>query len=376
MARRILSIQALRFFAAAMVVHMHALQLSRLVAHGDGVLGAGHLSQLGAAGVDIFFVLSGFVIALTGPMASPRPTGAAFFWRRWRRVAPIFFLLSAPLILERAVHGGLRLEKTIATFLFWPQFGPRFVQPYIAAGWTLSFEMLFYSAVALVLAGGRVRRNLAICATVVLALIALRQTTDWNTPRLLANGVFLEFGFGVALACLLPRLRALDARVGFCLIGLAVGVFGLEAWLGMGDAFSWQATLTDQHALFRVGVFGAPAALLVAGTVIADRAFRGPLARILARLGDASYAIYLIHGLVIAGLTLAWRHAVFIPSPDLVVVTTFAAAVAAGWASHIWIETPLLGWLSRIPSPRLWSFRPASGLARPSGAVRVSAAAD
>ena len=127
MTRRIASLQVLRFVAAAMVVAFHS---SCWALFGESVdCPVDRSWGIGGAGVDIFFVISGFVITFTGPLATPRPCGVRFFWRRWSRVAPIYFLLSAPFIAIAFATGGLNWPQTAATFLFWSAAGPELVQP-------------------------------------------------------------------------------------------------------------------------------------------------------------------------------------------------------------------------------------------------------
>ncbi|HEY1448900.1 MAG TPA: acyltransferase family protein [Caulobacteraceae bacterium] len=110
---RIVSLQILRFVAAMMVVFAHSAFLAEAVTGHAGVLAPGYAAQVGTAGVDIFFVISGFVIALTGLFARPQPSGAKFFWRRWSRVAPMFYLVtlfSLPIIMAdsplKSLGGG------------------------------------------------------------------------------------------------------------------------------------------------------------------------------------------------------------------------------------------------------------------------------
>src|SRR5258708_6471700 len=85
---RIVSLQILRFVAAAMVVFHHSAGLASVL--GNPALGGstGPVARVGAAGVDVFFVISGLVIPLPGPLATPSPSGAVLYLRRWGRVSP------------------------------------------------------------------------------------------------------------------------------------------------------------------------------------------------------------------------------------------------------------------------------------------------
>ncbi len=158
---RIVSLQILRFIAAAMVTVLHTRYLDHALTgapYGGSWFDA---AGIGDAGVDIFFVLSGFVIATTGPLAQPQPSGALFFWRRWRRVAPVYFIISVPIIVNSLRISPFAPHRLAATLLFWPVSAAGPVYPYLEPGWTLCFEMAFYTLVALALAGGVLRRNLA-----------------------------------------------------------------------------------------------------------------------------------------------------------------------------------------------------------------------
>src|SRR5258708_7172997 len=127
---RIVSLQILRFVAAMMVALCHARYLIPLLTGSRGPVWFWNGAVVGVAGVDLFFVISGFVIAITGPFAEPRPTGALFFWRRWRRVAPVYFVISLPFIVNAWRASGLSSDELIATFLFWPAAGAKIFPPY------------------------------------------------------------------------------------------------------------------------------------------------------------------------------------------------------------------------------------------------------
>lgn len=343
---RIASLQILRFFAAAAVVLAHATCAARPNPHGLCVFY--FPTEIGVAGVDVFFILSGFIITHTGPLAFERPTGARFFWRRWSRVAPIYYLLSVPWIAQAAMMGRLNWPQTADTFFFWPAAGPSLVTPYLLAGWTLSYEMIFYTTVAALLLGGRLRRNLAILAVLLAGLVALRQMTAWNPVRVVTSPYFLEFAAGAALAWLWPRLKTAPLALGIGLIGLGVVGFGLEAVYGGAHPAFALSSLAETRVLSRVTLFGPPAAALVAGACICDRAIRGALARALAWLGDASYSTYLSHSMAVPIFTYLWFAAFGVTSPWLTTPVVIAASLAVGAATYVFIEGPILKDLRRV----------------------------
>ncbi len=173
---RIVSLQILRFVAAAMVVVAHAgIAVQNSIGHFEV---AERAASVGVGGVDIFFVLSGMVIMLTGPLAHPRPTAARFTLRRFLRIVPVFWLWSTVTILID--RPALAWPQTWAT-LFLPFATGVAATPYLVPGWTLSFEMAFYATVAALMIGGKTRRNLAIGAAVLAALLA-RGRRCWTAP--------------------------------------------------------------------------------------------------------------------------------------------------------------------------------------------------
>jgi peptidoglycan/LPS O-acetylase OafA/YrhL len=315
-------------------------------------------------GVDVFFVISGLVISMTGPLAEPRPSGLGFAWRRWARVAPMFYLMTVLALLAGLVcralgfpAGGLDLnpDQTIATLFFWPAAGPALVNPYIAQGWTLSLEMLFYLAVSLVLVGGRLRRNLLLLTIAASVIVWARLWSGAPPLRFLTNRILIEFGYGVALALLLPRLTRAPALLGVGLLGVALGFYGYVAIAGDHDTTSGAMTLADQHTFGRVLLAGTPALCLVAAALILERRFKNPL---LVTLGDASYSIYLVHALALFTLSRLWRSTGWPVPPEVVLITGFALAIAAGIVSYRLIERPLLAGLKGVPALVRGALRP------------------
>ncbi len=165
------------------------------------------------------------------------------------------------------------------------------------------------------------------------------------------NPTFIEFGYGVVLALILPRLRKAPSYGAVPLLTTAAVFYLFAAIAGDGGSGAWRATLSDEHTEWRVIVFGTPALCVVVAAIIFERRFSGRIAArpCLAYLGDASYSIYLAHSLVLLGLWSLWR-VTGAPPPSVVVVSGLVVAILAGVAAHRFIERPLTKLVKRAPA--------------------------
>nr|WP_314436860.1 acyltransferase [uncultured Brevundimonas sp.] len=337
------NIQVLRFVAAGLVVATHAVDLAAGRLGLDTVLTGGTLENFGAVGVDIFFVISGFIIATTTRGQSGLASARDFLWRRFRRVAPIYWLLSLPILIGMARGGTLSPEVARATFLFWPFSGLSMTFPALGPGWTLCFEMLFYLGFGVAMVVGR-KAGWALAAA-YLGAMAAGLVVATPMLRFLGAPIVLEFllGVGIALAW-----RQAPRRAGVWAVGLAMAGFGLTLVFGYGGIDDVRALNDPWNGLKRVAIWGLPSALLVLGLVRMERIYRapGPWRRGLIFMGDASYAVYLVHVLVIRALGRMLESGMVGLPGDAVVVLTVAASLAAGAVVHLWVEKPLLKLMS------------------------------
>ena len=257
---RLRSIQVLRGIAAMAVVAHHAF---------DG-------PRLGAAGVDLFFVISGFIMATC---TGARLPGQFLADRAWR-IYPLWLIAVAPWIVMNP-ESFLVIVRSIT---LWPVYGNQFLNPALGVGWTLSFELLFYAGFALALATRATVPLIIFCMCLILGL-----TTNHVLFWYLGSPLALEFLLGVAVARI-PRLPLAGVAA------LALGIVGF-AMLPAGyydQAFGYGAML-------RVFAWGIPSAMLLYGAwslekYFADRTFDIPVL-----VGGASYSIYLFHQLVLKG---------------------------------------------------------------------------
>jgi exopolysaccharide production protein ExoZ len=323
MTSRIESLQALRFLAASMVAWLHVEQ-----AGGGPSIYGGALSHVGSFGVDVFFVLSGFIIARTATGKSP----GEFLWRRLSRVVPIYWLLTVAYLAFSAGTDKFTWISLVATLTFYPEFG----LPALNVGWTLCFEMLFYVATAWTLYRPRVFAPLALTAFALCWILR-----DWigGPFRFFGNPLILEFLAGVLIARVNYRSRLAGATAAVA----AAAILAFEAAHGIGQVNSLSLLVNGDLALQRVALFGAPAACLVFAALQAERK-RG----LLSHLGDASYSLYLIHPTVIAAMiALAPRMPSYVFAPLALGLSILASVVA-----YRWIERPLMA-AFRGPAPLL-----------------------
>lgn len=232
-------------------------------------------SRVGAAGVDLFFVISGFIIMTA--CSSDRKAGEFLADRAWR-IYPMWLIAVCPWLLM-SHHTTLEVARSLT---LWPVYGNRFLNPALDVGWTLSFELLFYLAFALAL-GTRPTVPILIFGVCLILGSSTNNVLFW----FLGSPLVFEFLLGVAIASVAPR-----ASIGMFLIPLALAWFFLAPSTFYDQAFG-------PGALYRVLAWGVPAAFLLYGTRSLERHFAGDVFELPVMVGSASYSIYLFHQLIL-----------------------------------------------------------------------------
>lgn len=328
--RTLRSIQYLRGVAALMVVCFHAFQWTHVI----GLTRTDF--PTGAAGVDVFFVISGFVMWVTTVDQQVPPL--EFLRRRAVRIVPPYWALTLlaaglawawPQIYQDVILDGRHL---VLSLLFVPHLDPNNEPfPLLKPGWTLVYEACFYLIFAVGLLVARRRRMLFL--GVALAIVAFAGFFSDVASVLLANFLMLEFLAGVLLAKVWSEGLLGSAVQGWALMALAVAALaGLEA-------------LNYNNYDWRPFFWGVPAALLVTGAVTAEAAGALPRAVPLKWLGDASYSIYLCHPLAFQALARLGPR----PSDPMVfLLQAVSLAVVCGFLARQLIEKPTLRWLNGV----------------------------
>ncbi len=360
MPRTLLGLQAARGVAALLVVLYHgerALALPQYVGHASW---AG-LTRFGHAGVDFFFVLSGFIISwvhgadLGQPAALPR-----YAARRAARIYPPYWAATALLLAVAAASHGLAALPGAGALLPILLLAPGGPPPPLGVAWTLVHETEFYLLFGLAIW----RPSLGLAAALACAALDWMPLPPGLEPLRAWGATWFDalFPVGIAAAwaarhapCRRPGALALGGAALFLLAGFAENA-------GLLPPDGWPGRLA----------YGLPAATAIVGLVQSERAGRLRVPPALALLGAASYSVYLVHSPVLGYAARAMAASGLLTRiPDALAMALAASiAIAAGLVFHRWVERPLTAAAARLldragrPAPLL-TFDDAMAGARP-----------
>ncbi|WP_041505984.1 acyltransferase family protein [Pseudomonas plecoglossicida] len=273
-------IQYLRGAAATFVILYHSMVM---------VAVAPFFSKpIGDFGVDIFFVISGFVMWVT---TESRDKSIFSFWlSRIIRVAPLYWLFTLVIVVAAVLvpslffnSRGIEPDFLIKSLLFIPAHNPDVgdITPVYTIGWTLVYEMFFYAlfGVSLLLRNPKHRLVLIAILLCSLALLGVALSPEGALGKTYTSPIILEFLFGV----LVGYTRSYWAGLGKS--ATAIFVLGSIAALVAVDADLSQRAFS----------YGLPALFLVGGFVSLEKYVRLRLSKIALLFGEASYSLYLSH---------------------------------------------------------------------------------
>jgi len=347
----LISIQSLRGIAALLVAWSH---ISRDFVYKFGVPEF-PITYFAPAGVDLFFIISGFVMVYSSERLFGQPAAPVeFFARRLARIVPLYWAVTAVLVWFVMPYASTK--AVLGSLFFTPRVPPE--TPLLGVGWTLVYEMFFYSVFAVALLA---RRRVAVVAVVSLFLVSFillgpaSDATSTGTAAPLrysfaffSDSIVLEFVYGMVIALVFRAGIRLSISATITLLLLAV------AWY-----------VAPLPAMPRPFSFGVPAALVVAGMSLSSMP-RPRLPVIIATmlfLGDISYALYLTHDLSYTFIEwIADRLAINPVAHTLLYASLMGAlALLVASATYLLFERPTTKFLQKrisgIGAPELISER-------------------
>ncbi len=312
---RLESIQVMRGIAAFLVLIFHMDAMFREGAPRSKEVFA--FWSRGFAGVDMFFVISGFIMVYVTQSFMPSIKAAvAFFYDRVTRIYPLWWLSAfimmayfytayGQVAAPDKASGSAVLPHIVKSLLLLPQEA----DPVLGVGWTLIHEMLFYIlfAIGLIFSRKVLPLWLIVWAAIIIACgltMDILPGRAKTMPQLFISPLNLEFIMGAFIALWMARSNVPGSgsnslRVSTIIFGLGL-VFFMIAMLshvgGKGSEFTWK----------RVGTYGLPCAMMIMGIVGLERHGKLSFPKFLIRLGDWSYSLYLLHIIVLLSLKRIW----------------------------------------------------------------------
>lgn len=297
---KIESIQMFRGLAALIVVIFHFRDV--LPFSEDSFIG--HYIIRGYSGVDIFFVLSGFIAYYTIESNKKNESlpSLRYLFKRIAKIVPLYFFFT----LLSAGHTLDSLYQTIKSFLFIPiglgREGPIYGGARVGQGWTLNYEMYFYIVASVSFMFGKYKW-LFICGFISLMIaipLMIFPTPvgyghagfnfDYAYLSMMSNPITLEFLLGILIGYTYSKM---DEK--FSLFWLAFAFVSL--------VYFFMNFYNQFFGFSRLTAWGVPAALLILATLKLEKSnkIKPPLSLI--KLGDISFSVYLVHAGVIGLLT-------------------------------------------------------------------------
>jgi len=322
-------IQILRGYAAMLVVVTHLWSA--------GVISSTlRFSRIGGLGVDIFFVISGFIMCYSLREQIFASDSVQFLKKRVFRVYPIYLLVLIPFLVQYLSQARAPADPLmiIGNLFLSPSFlGSPEYRMLVGPAWTLTYELFFYVLFAAAMFSSR-SKNRAIY-TVILTIVLLVASVNllglkgdrlqWSNFQYIIGDTLL-FNFVIGCICyfiwrkygraVFSFLTALGAALVLTVVSLGLSKFGLPRILSLG----------------------LPAGIIVLIFLFAEFENRS-LTKPLLFLGSASYSIYLIHAVIAH-----WKHlfiGVAARENDLTGLLLTGLALAAGCIFYVIVENPI-----------------------------------
>jgi exopolysaccharide production protein ExoZ len=324
-------VEAGRGVAAVLVVLYHAAL--HIEAHVGGRIAHG-IAHFGHAGVDFFFVLSGFIISFVHHKDIGKPRRLAHYaQRRFTRVFPLYWIVLAYYLADQALFHRDELpgvvEGIFNVFLL-----PHAQDPIVGGAWTLVFEVLFYAVIATAICSRRV--GAALLGAWALIIVLGLAGHDWgmgiSLMHTLSSPFCLEFFLGIGAAYVLLT-RSIPHSSTILIAGIvAFGLAGITEVAGILNGFGATARV----------VYGGCSVLIVLGLVERERSGKMKVPKPMALIGQASYSVYLVH-LIAIGLAFKYlaRLVVFTTAWSWALWLALSAfAIVAGILTSMCLERP------------------------------------
>ena len=330
----ILSIQYLRGIASLLVVISHIAWKN--IQTGGSTMHWWH--EAGTFGVDIFFIISGYIMVYITQNMHQKPHNVrTFLKKRFIRIIPLYWFytlvaLAIFILLPERVNSGGGNTDILKSFFLLPLASDE--NYLVGVGWTLHYEFLFYILFSFGLLFSRTIGNIAVVSTILISVlysIFIPMNGMNYIFYTFLNDIFIEFALGIFLYFFLLKIKNIYTFISIS--SIIIGVISFF-YLHTGGSF------TGVHHIDT----GASAFLICFGVVSMERFWKRRECKFLTLMGNTSYSTYLLHPFILVAVVMVNdKFKDIIPQNEsLLIIIMIAVSIIGGYISHILIEKNLI----------------------------------
>lgn len=332
------SIQIMRGIASLLVLLEH-------ISIKGGQYGNGALNgfSVGGAGVDLFFIISGYIMCVS---TYDQPLNfAQFIVRRIKRIMPLYWLVTTVALIvflykPTLINSSGGETGIFVSYTLFPN-GKKFLN---ANGWTLSYEFFFYFIFGCFIHKGTYKAIKA-SSLILMLLTIIGLCYHFNEPLLFfsTDSLLMEFVFGMGCFYLFNKKSiGLNHKYGIGLFITGVLLFALQISIGATNYQKWQGLL-----------WGITILLIFIGLLSLEGLMRRSsflIKTLLLEIGNSSYSLYLIHPFTLSGTAICLKHFGMASNPYLFSIILLTISVVTGHLVYLYVERPLIAFVKKITS--------------------------
>jgi len=342
MQNKIYNIQALRGIAVLLVVFYHIIAIE--TKYNSNYIVMPDFFKIGNIGVDIFFIISGFImVTVTKNYFKDRNKFYKFIYLRFTRIYPLYWfytILLLPILfikpewVNSSQNGNVNILSSILLF-------PTETLPLVMVGWSLIHEIYFYIIFGLFLLLIDKSKLIKYTFIWLLLIIISNILIDYNLPliKLIINPLTVEFIAGILLGIYFLKY---NHKISFSKTLLFISFLSLLF-------ISYLHESVEIQGWSRIMIYGVPSFLIVLFSIEVEK--QGfVFHKYLILIGDASYSIYLSHLLTLNVVAKVFNIFLFenYIFELLMVTTMLTVALAWGLISYRYIETPIINFTKKV----------------------------
>lgn len=338
MVRQLNSLQSIRAFATIFVLLYHSTILFKTSYNYEFMY---DIFSFGYAGVDIFFVLSGFLMFfLHSSDIGNSKVLKTFILKRFIRIYPIYWVVLLIIIFLNTFISNLGTEDSkdfinvLKSFILIPQSQDDLL---LSVSWTLSYEIFFYLCFCLLFIFNKNLRIILGAVWIIVFIVLL----FINVESYIVNFLFDPINFEFLLGVLIARIVLSKSQIKYSLYYVS----GLIFW-----GFAILIEIYQLIEINRVIQFGIPSTLIIMGVVSKEISGTIKKSKVLTYLGDASYSIYLTHYLLLSFLAKIFNslNLFNLLGYGFSIILISITSLLLGCIFHMNIEKPMLKLLKTV----------------------------